>query len=227
MKPRHNYIFRSALLIVGVMSALITLAASQPVHAQAKQTSIMFDGDFANFSFVDEHTGAFSFLQVSRGGAKQQPQTFMFLHTENFNPNTNLLTIVDGSGFIPNADFTGGSGLSLRRFTLNTNTTNNPDFSVEVSICDVNTWDCVTNPISGVITGDFQETRSFFHRFQGSNEVQFVQPGGTLKTIRTVGTQLNASAKVQASVFGLVFTNVPGGIGSNHSVSVTIEKPAN
>jgi len=227
MKLRNKRLSRFALLIANAAAVLLTALASQPAYSQAKQTRVTFDGDFANFTFVDGVTGAFSFLQVSRSVTGNTTQTFLFFHTESVNTAANTITYVDGSGFIPNQDFVGGSGQTLKRYSLNTNTTGNANFSADSATFDLTTLDLISGgPVSGLITGDFQQTKDFFHRFHGSNETEFTRPDGTSVRMHSVGTQLNGSAKAQASIFGLAFNNVTGGVGLNQSNGTTIEKTA-
>ncbi|MCI0392268.1 MAG: hypothetical protein MOB07_26350 [Acidobacteria bacterium] len=226
MKPYNRPSFNFTLLIAFAIGLLIVSAAGYPVIAQAKPTKFQSDGDFADLFHFDNATNTYSFLGVSRYGTKQEPQTFLYFNTQRVDLATNSIIYVYGSGSIPNADFDASSGQSLNNYSLRTDTTNNPDFFTEMVVCNLQTFVCSSSLTSGVVTADFQKTKSISERSHGSYEAEYPNPDGSTVKVHLVGSWTRASATAQASILGIAFNNVNGSVGSNHGVDMIIEKAA-
>jgi hypothetical protein len=145
------------------------------------------------------------FLQVTRGGPTNNPQTFLSYQVEQtvcdplFNCTFTLLQ--GGFGTIPNGDFSGG-GKQLR---LRTNTSNNPNFIVFAGN-------------GGLVSVTWQANGFFFSSSSGTSTFK----SGTFSE-RFQGTSSNASATATGSIVGIpIDANQSSGIGSNHTVQIDI-----
>lgn len=227
MKQHHSSTSRFTLIAIAI-GALLALSATPAAYAQATHTSVRHDGDFGGLSGYDAQTQTGFFLNVGRTITNNQERTFLFYELEQFDPANNLFTRTVGYGPIPNGDFVSGGGLSLRRYSLNTNTIGNSEFFVIKTTCDFVAGTCTESSSGGrgAVTADFQQTNSFSYRQQGSTEYEFVVPGYQSFRFRQVGTFVSSSALAQVNLLGTVFNNAEGGIGANHGVSTTIERPA-
>lgn len=225
MKQHHSSTSRFTLIVIAI-SALLALSATPAAYAQANHTSVRHDGDSGGLSGYDAQTQTGFFLNVGRTITNNQERTFLFYQLEHFDPATNIFTRALGYGFISNGDFVGGGGLSLRRYSLNTNTIGNSEFFVTKMTCDFVAGTCTESSGGrGAVTADFQQTNSFSYRQQGSTEYEFVVPGYQSLRFRQVGTSVSSSAMGQVNLLGTIFNNAEGGIGANHGVSTTIERP--
>jgi hypothetical protein len=145
------------------------------------------------------------FLQVSRGGPTNNPQTFMSYQVEQtvcdpfFNCTFTLLQ--GGFGSIPNGDFSGG-GKQLR---LRTNAATNPNFIVFAGT-------------GGLVSVTWQANGFFFSSSNGTSTFK----SGTF-TERFQGNSSSASAAATGTVIGIpINANQSSGIGSNHTVQIDI-----
>jgi len=170
----------------------------------ANQLHFTANGEFASVNwFESDPAGGFIFgsLSVSRGGTTNAPQTFMGYSVFQCDPFFVCGTILQGSGLIPNGDWS-GSRTSAR---LSTNTTGNPDFLTFVGP-------------SGVVSVDWRANGLFTASSSGTNTFSF--PGFTH---RSQGNFTSASANATGSVIGVPIS--PGdsaSIGTNHQVSIDI-----
>lgn len=161
------------------------------------------DGGSVNWSSGDTLTGGFSFgfLNASRGGTTNNPQTFLSYFIEQCDAFFNC-SIAEGFGLIPNRDLSGGMG--AKQLHLSTNTTGNPNF---FSI----------GP-TGLVVVDWKANGLFTQSSSGTNQLAF--PG--LKELHQ-GNVSFASASAAGSVVGIPISPFNGAqIGSSHSVTIDI-----
>jgi len=169
------------------------------------QCHFVANGNFGGVSWSSGDTlggGGFSFgnLNVSRGGATNNPQTFLFYFVEQCDVFFNC-TFLGGSGLIANTDLSGG-GKTLR---LSTNTTGNPNFFT------------FAGP-TGLISVDWQANGFFQQRQSGTLEQDF--PG--FRFLST-GVSTFASANAAGSVVGVSISRDNfASIGTNTNVTLNI-----
>ncbi len=146
--------------------------------------------------------GGFTFgsLNVSRGGATNNPQSFLSYFVEQCDVFFNC-NFFGGFGLIPNHDLSGGG----KTFHLSTNTNGNANFVT------------FAGP-AGLVSVDWTANGFFQQRFSGTSQISF--PGFAQKS---TGVSTAASANATGSVVGVsISPNNSGNIGSNTSVTIDI-----
>ncbi len=112
-------------------------ASGNPASAAKQISKFVANGDSA--SAVALTTNGQIFVQVSRGGSPQNPQTFLFYSVIQFYPPVFISQL--GSGLIPNGDLKG----SGQKPVLNTDTSAIPGF--ENIVCTPDETTCGPGPV--------------------------------------------------------------------------------
>lgn len=144
----------------------------------------------------------FGNASVSRGGTRENQQTFFFYSVTDCGPFF-CNTVANGFGLIPNGDFS-ANGPTYR---LSTNTADNPDF-----------FTFAGSP--GQVTIEWAGNGLFEQQFNGTSRLS--SPG---VTEHRAGQSVFSSATATGAVVG--FTIAPGNSGSissDHEVRITITR---
>lgn len=161
------------------------------------------NGDHATVYWSSyDSTGGFSYgyLDVSRGGTTRAPTTSLYYYAQSCDQFNNCV-YGNGTGTIPNRDFSGGG----QQFRLNTNTTTNPDFYTYYGP-------------TGIIAADWKADGVYERSQSGTSSYRY----GNF-TERTQGNSTYQSASASGSVVGIsVGANVYAEIGTSHNVLIDI-----
>jgi hypothetical protein len=191
-----------------VFSMLMLLVSVIPASAEKPVSKFVGDGDTAS-AFTTSPTGQI-FIQVTRGGSLQKPETFLFYSVVQFYPPVFISQL--GEGVIPNSDFK----VMGQKLVLNTDTSVIPGFTHTLCTPDESTCGPGTG---GVINVEWNRTADFSNRFTGISEFIF----GNI-VMRSVGTTRDSSASAQGTALGTPFQTTLAFTGTNHQVNLTIER---
>ncbi len=204
---------RSLLRLAIAFGLILLLVPGHPISGNsasaAKQISrFVASGDFAS-AFTPTDNGQI-FVQVSRGGPPQNPQTFLFYAVIQFFPPVFISQL--GSGVIPNSDLQ----VMGQKIALNTDTSAIPGF--ENIVCTPDESTCGPGA-GGVITAEWNKTADFSQRSAGNSEFSFSNI-----TIHSAGTFRETSASAQGTALGTPFQTTFAFIGSSHQVEIAIQQ---
>jgi len=145
--------------------------------------------------------GGFSYgsLNVSRGGATNNPQTFLSYFVEQC--GLYYCAFLGGSGLIPNGDLSGGT----QQLDLSTNTSGNPNFFT-------------FGGSPGLISVDWRANGAYQQRSSGTSELTF-----PAFHQHSSGVSTSASAYAAGSVVGVAMPPTSlGSIGTNQNVTIDV-----
>jgi hypothetical protein len=179
--------------------ALIVLTAANAPAFAGPVSKFTNDGAFAR---MWGQSGCFwVYLDVSRGGPKQTPQTWLSYEVYDHCANWELVGY--GYGNVPNSTFTTGN----KRAELSVSTGNTPGL--------------FTFGATGAISVSFAQDGAYQQSFTGHSTVSY--PG---TTIRWHGSSSFATAGVAGTLLGVDVTQVSGEIGEGRDRQMTIERAA-
>ncbi len=191
-----------------VFSLLMLVSPVNLASAEKPVTKFVADGDFVS-AFAPTSNGQI-FVQVTRGGPPQNPQTLLFYAVIQFFPPVFISQL--GEGVIPNSDLK----VMGQKVILNTDTSAIPGFTNTLCTPDEST--CGPGA-GGAITVEWNKTADFSSRNTGISEFSFANI-----VMRSVGTTRETSASAQGAALGTPFQTDFGFIGTNHQVNLTFEK---
>ena len=141
------------------------------------------------------------FLEVSRGGPKSAPQTFLYYELYDMCSGWRLLA--GGSGMIPNSAFT----VNKKGSALSMTTDASPTFFTTGA----------TGTLSLIFTGD----GAYRATITGHNSVSYLD-----RTIRWHGSSSYGSAGVSGTLLGWTISQLSGQLGEGRGKEITIENSA-
>jgi hypothetical protein len=196
-------------------SLLITLAALFAIAADAAQvTHVNLSGDFADAAWSPD-ASSFVDIVASRSGSS----TFLFVFAESTDPTTGNFTVLNGQGFVPDANLYVNTGKVTA--TINTELANDPGFTLTSTVYDqFGNFISQTTISSGSINITLRKNRLFSLSLVGvqSNTIANV-------TYRQEANQSSQSASGTGSFLGsAVPSDALGDIGTNRSNFITIIK---
>ena len=151
-------------------------------------------------SYDSSGGSSYGYLDVSRGGTTKAPTTSLYYYAVSCDQSYNCV-YGNGSGTIPNRDFSGGG----QQFHVSTNTATNPNFYTYYGPSGIIAVDWKAD-------GMYERSQSGTTSYRYSNLVE-----------RTQGNSTYQSASASGSIVGMsIGANVYGEIGTNHNVTIDI-----
>jgi len=200
-----NFIWKMCIKPLEVLMMVSSLLFLAPTISNANLLSTFkANGDTAYASWSDSSGSAFSFgyINVSKGGPPNNPQTYVSYYIYKYDSETFYSDVSFGGGLIPNSDLTGSGEANL---TLNTDTSR------------INGGYYGTG---GAITIEWKKSPANSTHTSGTIQNKY---GNFLYTFSGVSYQTSASATGSVTGNAIVNAGVVY-IGTNNNVSITVEK---
>ena len=202
------------------LSALSALAALS-LGAMSAQAKVIyhFNGNGASadaFMYGDGGGKDYSALKVSQGGTNQSPTTYLSYYSALCDTASTICTGIEGSGQIPNRDFTASS----KSASLSTNAGSNPDFWAVKWTYNYSTGTYSESPISlGYFSLNWKTSGLASSKTVGTTTSTYLN-----ETWKSTGQSSSAEATVTGSVGGTPFIAAGGRIGSNSNNDLIMER---
>jgi hypothetical protein len=184
---------RIAAFALAALTTVTSLASAGPVSK--------FTNEGAYALAYGSDGCLYAFLDVSRGGPKSAPQTFLYYELYDMCSSWQLLAY--GSGMIQNSAFR----VDKKSGTLSVTTDASPTF--------------FTYGATGTISLTFTPDREYQQTFTGHSSVSYLD-----RTIKWHGSSSYTTAKVSGTFIGWTIGQLSGELGEGRGKEITFEDSA-